>query len=119
MNTNQNIVLDFTQNKSIEEFTGQQDLAIMPANLAKKALKALADRLSNASLSTIVGQHVDNLNSCNNMTEVIKTSIEFVQERDLIQNLVAENWNAYSIKEQSQYNGPKVIGKIDLTKHND
>jgi hypothetical protein len=94
-----NIVLDFTINKSVESLTVNQELAIMPANLAKAALKSLAKDLSKTSQHEIVETHVAALRSCGSMNEVVNTSLEFIQERELIQNLAAENWDAYSVKQ--------------------
>ena len=96
------VVLDFTQINSPE-----QEVAVMPANLAKKLLVEYATKLVSVSSSEIIDNHINNLKSIRHtgmqgdrLTNVIKCSTEFVQERQLINNIVAENWNAYEVPTQ-------------------
>jgi len=98
MNKNK-VVLDFTQINSPE-----QDVAMMPANLAKKLLKDYAEKLTRASGRDILNHHMAELEGILHsdgdvLAKGIQCSIEFVQERQLINNIVAENWNAYEVVE--------------------
>jgi len=100
MNKNK-VVLDFTQINSPE-----QDVAMMPANLAKKLLRDYSKQLVAASPYDIVEGLINDLKDCyslSNPKEVVTGAIqrasEFVQERQLINNIVAENWNAYEVVE--------------------
>jgi hypothetical protein len=101
---NANIVLDFTLNKSLEEMTTGQPVAIMPEWLAIEALKSLAKDLSGASLYDIIEMQVEKLRSCKNLNDTKIVSIEYVQKRDLIDNLVAENWSAYKVEQINAVN---------------
>ena len=110
-----NIVLDFTTNKSIEEMTAGQPVAVMPAELAKRALMALAQNMVKATWQGIVQEHIDRLDDCKSLKDATKLSIEFVQERQLIENLLNERWDVYNVdNDQASNNGPKVLGKIKL-----
>lgn len=95
---NQNVVLDFTINKSIENQTGGQPLAIMPSELAKKLLKMYADKLVKASAYNIIAEFRDKLIDCKTVNESVVCALEYVQERDLIGNCAAENWDAYKVE---------------------
>lgn len=83
-----------------------QEIALMPANLAKKLLKMFADKLVNASASEIISQHMDDLRSVMRgasdykLEDAIALSQEFVNERTLVANIQAENWDAYLVKEE-------------------
>lgn len=87
------IVLDFTNVET------DQETAIMPAWLAKQLLIGLA--LEPASARSIIGSHVDSLRDVMGQEEALKKavelSIQFVQMRQLIANVQAANWDAYTI----------------------
>ena len=59
MNLTQNVVLDFTSNKSINGMLAGQPVAIMPAELAKKLLADYATKLSKTTLSSIITGSAD------------------------------------------------------------
>ena len=92
MNT-PNVVLDFTRNNS-------QPLAIMSAPLAKKLLQIMADRLQGARAEDIIADFISNLQHGGdaNLEHVVNTAATFVEERTLIDNVVAENWDAYKVE---------------------
>ena len=98
MDRNQNITLDFSVNKSIEGLTAGQELAIMPASLAKRLLEAYAVNLSRASARGIIQEHVEVLQSVSTVDEAIEASLTWVAERDLINNIIAKNWDAYRVE---------------------
>lgn len=88
---NNNVVLDFTQINS-----PMQDVAIMPANLAKKLLISFARELTLVPSKTIISSHIHNLQHyCTSVADAIQCSTEFIQERTLILNVANENWSAY------------------------
>lgn len=94
---NPNIILDFTANKAIESLTAGQPLAIMPAELTKRLLKHYASSLVHASDTDIIMRHIDTLRACKDVDEAVETSITFIQERDLIKNVIAEQWDIYAV----------------------
>lgn len=95
MNTNNKVVYDFTQTNS------QLDVAIMPASIAQRALKALAEQCSKTSAHHIMQDHVNELqklaDDTQNYRAFIAKSQDFVQERQLMDNIQAENWGAYAV----------------------
>lgn len=119
MNKNLNVTLDFT---IIQQDT-QQPVAVMPAELAKKLLKMYARGLVNASPRDIILPIIDELQGIINgkepkdntkVQEAVQACMQFVAERQLIDDCAHENWNAYSTAPQE----PVVIGKIDLDLNN-
>ena len=108
-----NVVLDFTTNKSIDGLLAGQPVAILPAELAKKLLVDYANKLAKTSLHNIIEEHVDSLRSSKDHQDMMEKSISFIQERELIQNCAAKNWDAYAVDNNNNFT-PKVIGKIDL-----
>lgn len=93
-----NIVLDFTVNKAIESLTAGQPLAVMPAELAKRLLRSYANTLQSRSVNSIIHDHINDLSNCENMSQAVEVSLEFIQERELIQNVQYGNWDAYEVK---------------------
>ncbi len=89
-----NIVLDFT---SVD--TTGEEVALMPAWLAKSLLENLA--LQASSSRAIIGSHIDDLREVMSaedaMQQAIELSLRFVQSRQLIANIKAENWTAYTV----------------------
>ena len=98
MNLTQTVVLDFTSNKSINGMLAGQPVAIMPAELAKKLLADYATKLSKTTLSSIIEEHVSELRESKNHQDMMVKSIEFIQERELIQNCATKNWEAYTVE---------------------
>jgi hypothetical protein len=94
-----NIVLDFSANQQFNNLLANQPLAVMPADLAKRLLTNYANRLHTAKFATIMNDHIQVLSNVENMTEAINASLSFVQERELIQNCVNQNWDAYAVPE--------------------
>jgi hypothetical protein len=94
MTAQKNITLDFT---GVD--TNGQEVAIMPAWLAKQLLQNLA--LQPSSSRAIIGSHIDDLRECMStedaMQKAIELSIQFVQIRQLVSNVQAENWAAYTV----------------------
>lgn len=87
---NNNITLDFTVSQTINSLTKDQALALMPANLAKRALKALAHQMQRSSLDEIIDDYTRDLKNTNSLDKAITVSISFVEERSLIQNITHE-----------------------------
>lgn len=89
------MVLDFTQtNNPIE-------IAVMPASIAKRALKALAEQCSFTSSNFIMQEHQEVLiehRRNENYEGFIQASADFVQERSLMDNIKLENWDAYTVE---------------------
>jgi hypothetical protein len=99
---NLNIVYDFTQNESLNELLEEQPVAVIPAELAKRLLKAWAQNLVKVPLVKIVGEHIDDLDTTvqkkgNTMDDVVHVSLSFIQERQLIQACANENWDMYAV----------------------
>lgn len=121
-----NIKFDFSA-QGVEN----QELAVMPANLAIKLLRMMSEKLVKASSEEVVGQFIDNIRAnCLSGKEMsgeerIHTatllSLEFIQERELIKNISANNWNAYStLKEEQAIPAselPNVPEKVTIPEH--
>lgn len=91
------IVLDF--NVGIVS----KEVAVMPAELAKRLLIMLANNLSETSTSSIIDNLIDELRANRkDMSMAIKLATTFVQERELIANVLNGNWNAYSTVADSE-----------------
>ena len=113
---NQNIVLDFTTNP----LNNNQPLAVMPAHIAKLALSQLAHILGSVSLGTIKERLVDKIDNCKTVEDLITVTYEFTVERQLVENIVRENWDAYKVEqpkpvEQSQatFSTPRQYSGFD------
>jgi len=96
MDQKQNVIYDFSVVNT------KQDLAIMPVVLAKKLLQIYAKKLKNATAEYIIKEHVYALNACTSLDEAVDASLCFVQERELIDNITENNWNAYAIVTEPQ-----------------
>ena len=87
------ITLDFTNVET------DQEIAVMPSWLARNLLQNLA--LEPASARAIIGSHIDALRDVmgveGGMQKAVELSIQFVQIRQLIANVQAQNWAAYTI----------------------
>lgn len=97
MNSNNKVVYDFTQTNS------QQDIAVMPSSIAQRALKALAEQCSKTSVMDIMGEHVNELIQLAKNPETYEAFVGrskvFVQERELMDNIQAGNWDAYKVEQ--------------------
>lgn len=97
-----NITLDFSSNKSVTNVTTQQELAVMSASLAKKLLKMYAEQLGGyASSTTIINKHIEELRACENVDKAITVSIDFISERELINNAAGGQWDAYKVEPEA------------------
>lgn len=103
---NKNITLDFTAEKAVDGAIAGQPLAIMPAELAKKLLKAYAKKLVSASPRDIISPIIDELKrivniddgNTNRVNEAVIACAQFIQERTLIDNCAKENWDAFAVE---------------------
>lgn len=94
----QNIVLDFTNNeKSLQELTANQELAIMPAHLAQQLLYDWAQRLQQTSLQAILDDYAAMIVHAKSIDEAKQISIEFVQTRELIDACAKCNFDKYAV----------------------
>ncbi len=99
---NLNITLDFTAKNAMESLTSKQELAIMPAELAKKLLKEYAKKLCQASAFEIIKPLLTAIEIAytnNSVEDAINTCAHFIQERSLIDNCATGNWDAFNVKE--------------------
>ena len=97
-----NVTLDFTVNKAMDFVVENQDLAIMPANLAKKLLKEYARILSKDSTFNIVDPLVNALikvsqSDTQTSADAVQLCIEFIQERCLIEACANEQWEKFTV----------------------
>lgn len=94
------ITLDFTQVSGPD-----QELALMPAALAKRLLQRMADDLVMVSQREIVNSLIeqleqDKVKGDKAVEAAITTCFNFVQERTLIENISKDNWEFYTIPEE-------------------
>jgi len=102
---NQNIVLDFSPKQSMVAAVENQPLALMSATLAQKLLKMYANNLRTATDSEIIAAHIRELRGCTNVEQAIQESVSFIDERTLIANVVAGNFEAYAVSDEPVING--------------
>lgn len=120
----QTLVLDFTQRAEIE-------IAVMPASLAKKLLAKYAESLTLVPTEVIIGLFLDSVReaSKDGLAAAVNVVKEWVEERELIDNVAKGNWDAYTtLKTKVDVvvnefkdsfagdvpEGVKIIGKINL-----
>ena len=87
--------MDFVQTNAPVE------IATMRASIAKRALKALAKECSSVSAYTLMQEQINDLISCQdneNYKGFIESCDSFVQERELMDNIQSENWDAYKVE---------------------
>lgn len=97
---NLNITHNFSAQKSTENVLAGQPMAIMPVGLAKQLLEMYAEKLRYATAGEIIKRLIKSLDKCaddGDLTEAVTTAIDWVAERELIQNIVNENWGAYEV----------------------
>ena len=95
---NKNITLDFTAKNAMEGIISTQELAIMPASLAKKLLKDYAKKLVTSSSYSIISSFKNSIDSSNDSIEtVMGKCADFIQERTLIENCSKQNWEVFSV----------------------
>lgn len=95
----QNIVLDFTVTKSVDSLLAKQELALMPADIAKMALMALAEKLQYSKGREIMKEFIKQLESVEDAVDKGEmVALQWVQERALIANVLQQNWDAYKVE---------------------
>lgn len=107
-----NIVFDFTVNKTMENLIANQPVALMPAALAQKLLTTYAERLVKASPQDIIAEHIDSLlpvQKEGNLAVALDISLNWLQERDLIQNIAAKKFDLYTVKPEEKR--PEAVTK--------
>jgi len=121
----QKLTLDFTQ--GVE----QLEVAIMPSHLAKKLLMHYAEGLKLVPTEVIVGDFIDSVRKASKegLSVAVNVAKEWVEERELINNVALGNWDAYTttptktdvivneLKDSfagDEPEGVKIIGKINL-----
>lgn len=92
---NKNIVLDFT--RTPEGGFMEQPVAIMPAELAKRLLIDYVANLQKASVANIRDQYMLEINGCQSVDQLIHASLAFVQERELINYVLKQNWEPFEV----------------------
>jgi hypothetical protein len=109
-----NITLDFTANNSVKNLTENQPLAVMPAGLAKKLLEMYAENLARSSNQDIITRHIKNLSKISetgDLQAAMEASLEWIAERELIQNIQHDYWDAYEVK-------PVVVDRMEYPNTN-
>lgn len=94
-----NIKFNFATQNAINQVVENQELAVMPATMAQKLLRIYARELTGTTNRDIIVQHIKTLSTFaenNDLDSAIKESLAWVAERDLIQNIQHENWEAYN-----------------------
>jgi hypothetical protein len=95
MNNNQTnpvVTLDF--NTAIQS----NEIAIMPASLAKKLLKMMAGNLQYASSRDINSAFIDEVRSnIDSVPNVVEIARSFVLERELVSHILKEDWDFYKV----------------------
>lgn len=103
------ITLDFTKTAT----TVDQEVAVMPANLAKRMLEFFANQLVDVPAYDIIDRHIQDLHQCTTVNEAVELSISWIQERELIRNIQDKNWKAYEVKEPKAKRSNGVIYEFD------
>lgn len=99
-----NVTLDFTVNKAMDFVVENQDLAVMPASLAKKLLRDYAQGLTLASNYTILeplSMQISKITREGTVADAIKACVEFVQERSLIEACANEDWDKFVVSKEA------------------
>jgi len=90
-----NIVLDFTANQVLGGLASGQDLAVMPASIAKRLLDEYASRLSSCTAEEIISPLTYDLNGCNNVAVAERICLEFLQERAIVKAITSGNTDIF------------------------
>lgn len=94
-----NIKFNFATQNAVNQVIENQELAVMPAALAQKLLRMYAKELTSSTNRVIINDHIEVLRGCaneNDLDAAISASLVWAAERDLIQNIMHENWEAYN-----------------------
>lgn len=98
-----NVTLDFTVNKAMDFAVENQELAVMPANLAKKLLREYAQNLQRSTVYTIVEPISETLHRIakeGSVEDAVQACVEFIQERSLIEACASEDWGKFSVNSE-------------------
>lgn len=101
MYNNANVTFDFTNHSALDNITAQQPVAVMPAGLAKKLLKMYARNMRSSTSMEIISRHIADLKECAEQSDLqgaIEASLGWIVERELVENISAENWDAYAVR---------------------
>lgn len=120
-NQNQTVVLDFTLNKP-------QPTALMPASLAQKLLQDYASKLQSAhaedilvpliqELNDITYNNTDKPSSAKRIENAVTACQNFINERELITNVIAGNWGAYQLLTEEQENDLRAAEEQASAQH--
>lgn len=96
-----NIKFNFATQNVVNQVVDNQELAVMPAALAQKLLRIYAEGLVETSNRSIINQHREVLKGFaenNDLNGAILETLSWIAERDLIQNIMHENWDAYKVE---------------------
>lgn len=108
-----NIRFNFATKKTIDVATDNQELALMPAELAQKLLRIYTRNLQTARASDIINNLIGDLRTCAEKQDIglaVNTAFSWIAERELINNIKEENWDAYKVQgETSPISGRIVI----------
>lgn len=113
-----NITHNFTGQQSLNNLSKNQELAVMPAELATKLLIKYASGLSNATTREIVDAHIDALLECRDnptINKAVQVSMSFIAERELIKNIIAGNWDAYKVQKEEAVPEQKKTAQVATT----
>lgn len=100
-----NITHNYSTQQAINNVTANQAMAVMPADLAQTLLRIFAEKVRYASSAAIIEDLITKLGKCADQGDIgsaIEVSLNWVAERELIQNIINEKWDAYEIKTTEQ-----------------
>jgi hypothetical protein len=90
---NQKITFDF--NTAIQS----EEIAIMPASMAKKLLAMMADNMSVSSAKEINARFIDDLReNIYNLDKTVELAKQFIQTRELVSHVLKGDWDYYKVE---------------------
>lgn len=93
------VVLDFIVVQTMDQI--EQDVAVMPANLAKKLLKDYAQKLIKGTtwdvVNPLANKMIDIAQGNGEVKDAVQACLEFIQERTLIESCAKEHWDNYKV----------------------
>lgn len=100
------VVLDFTVDHTMALVVENQEVAVMPATLAKKLLKEYAQNLVKGNKYQIIDPLIDALirvvkEQDGEVNDAVHLCVEFIQERTLIEACAKEDWNKFAVSENN------------------
>lgn len=103
------------------DMLADQPLAIMPAALATKLLLSYINGLTKSNSWKIITAHIRKLEETRDnkdgadLAAARRLSLGWLQERELIDNIIAGNWDKYEVKEFIKPE-PQIIKQEEPTK---